>query len=107
MTRQEVINTIEAKATKYGFNFRKNNFATLGFEIVADEHVVNINLHEDWELKCEEKQVIHHIKVTASISQMGGNPTPQELLAQAKLIERAAKLYEDFENSDLFWVEQY
>lgn len=108
MTKQEVIECIQNEARAFGFVCRENKYANFGFEIEANEHVVNVTINDKWEIKIEEKQVIHHVKLNASISMMGGNPTPEKLMEYADIIKNAARLCMRFENTyHLNWIEQY
>lgn len=107
MTKQEVMMGIGTRARSYGFEMRENQWRMTGYEIVAPNNYVNITLKDELEVKAEEMQIVHHIKVTACISHMGGYPTPQELMEQANWITAAAKLCLDFDGVDLNWVEQH
>ena len=107
MTKQEIMMGIATRARSYGFEMRESKWSMTGYEIVAPNHYVSITLKDEWEVKAEDMQIVHHIKVMGNISQMGGYPTPQELMDQANWITAAAKLCLDFENVDLYWVEQH
>ena len=107
MTKQEVIERIQNEARMFGFVCRENKYTYFGFDIEAIEHVVNIIIKDDWEIKSEEKQVIHHVKLNASISLMGGNPTPEKLMEYADIIKNAARLCMRLEDADFSWLEQY
>lgn len=107
MTKQEVMMGIGTRARAYGFEVKESNWSMTGYEVVAPNHYVSVTLKVDLEMKPEEKQLVNHLKVKAAVSQMGGDPTPQELMDQANWIANAAKLCMDFENVDLYWVDQY
>lgn len=108
MTKQEVIECIKKEARLFGFVCRKNGYDYYGFNIENDEHIVNFIINDKWEIKSKEKQVIHHVKLNASISMMGGNPTPEKLMEYADIIKNAARLCMRLENDyHLDWIEQY
>lgn len=108
MTKQEVIECIQNVARAYGFVCRENKYNYYGFNIEAVEHIVNVTINDKWEIKNEEKQVIHHVKLNASISMMGGNPTPEKLMEYGDIIKNAARLCMRLENAyNLSWIEQY
>lgn len=107
MTKQEVIECIQNEARAFGFVCREDKYDYYGLVIETVEHVVNFFINDKWEIKNEEKQVIHHVKLNASISLMGGNPTPEKLMEYADIIKNAARLCMRLENDHLNWIEQY
>lgn len=108
MTKQEVIECIQNVARAYGFVCRENKYAYYGFDVEAFEHIVNFIINDKLEIKKEKKQVIHHVKLNASISMMGGNPTPEKLMEYGDIIKSAARLCMRLETAyHLNWIEQY
>ena len=92
MTKQEVNEIISSKAAEYGFEIEENslgwNNKRMGQDYISIQIFQNNNLEKtDW-----EKRIGHiDIEACASVSRMGGNPTPEELLKAAEEVAKGAK----------------
>ena len=105
----EILETISSAAKAHGFN--------AGYEpgdrlprITASGNAgyVNISLLDvpDFPM-CDfaSGRFEGRIEVTASVSRMGGNPTPEELLNAAEQIREAALLVRELQSADLGYSE--
>ncbi len=102
MTKKEIAEIIESKATEYGFEIEENtlgwNNKHTGQDYINIQIFQNNNLEKtDWEKRigCIE------IEACASVSRMGGSPTPEELLKAADEIARGAKFTADLQSMKL------
>ena len=102
MTKQEVNEIISSKAAEYGFEIEENslgwNNKRTGQDYISIQIFQNNNLEKtDW-----EKRIGHiDIEACASVSRMGGNPTPEELLKAADEIARGAKFTAELQSMGL------
>ena len=105
MTKSEVKNIIETKAAEYGFTMKKTLTGWQSYtgittiEITTDTNYDNT----DW----EAHKVEIEINAAACISQMGGHPTPEELLKAADEIARAAKFTDEIICMNLTYTETF
>ena len=102
MTKKEIAEMIESKAAEYGFEMEANsmgwNNKRTGQDYINIQIFQNSNLDKtDWEKRigCID------IEACASVSRMGGNPTPEELLKAADEIARGAKFTAELQNMGL------
>ena len=102
MTKQEVNEIITSKAAEYGFELEENSMGwsnkRTGQDYINIQIFQNSNLEKtDWEKRigCID------IEASASVSRMGGSPTPEELLKAADEIARGAKFTADIQNMKL------
>ena len=102
MTKKEIAEIIESKAAEYGFEIEENsmgwNNKHTGQDYINIQIFQNSNLDKtDWEhrIGCID------IEACASVSRMGGNPTPEELLKAADEIARGAKFTAEIESMNL------
>ena len=82
-----------AKKTIEAAGFKTSGFGAHDAEFTGIEaNHINLSLQTklDWEGK------VYRLSLRASISHMGGDPTPEELKADAEEISRAASLMEKF-----------
>ena len=105
MTKQEVQNTIKAKATEYGFIAEETNWGLRGLMIREEAQTVNFTISEkcDW----ENRKVNVTLRIQASIATMGGAPSADDLLKAADTIRRAAELVKALENQSLTYTETF
>ena len=102
MTKQEVNEIITSKAAEYGFEIEENsmgwNNKRTGQDYINIQIFQNSNLEKtDW-----EKRIGYiDIETCASVSRMGGNPTPEELLQAADEIARGAKFTAELQSMGL------
>ena len=102
MTKKEIAEIIERKAAEYGFEIEENslgwNNKRMGQDYISIQIFQNNNLEKtDW-----EKRIGHiDIEACASVSRMGGNPTPEELLKAADEIARGAKFTAELQSMGL------
>ena len=102
MTKQEVNEIITSKAAEYGFEIEENsmgwNNKRTGQDYINIQIFQNSNLEKtDW----ENHKACINIEASASVSRMGGNPTPEELLKAADEIARGAKFTAKLQNMKL------
>lgn len=108
MTKKEVESIITSKAAKHGFVFSENGvgwFADrtdLGYISIQITEVTN-NEKTDW----ASHKILVDIKAHASVCHMGGNPTPEELLAASDEIARGAKLVTDLQKMELSYSVEF
>ena len=102
MTKQEVNEIITSKAAEYGFEIEENsmgwNNKRTGQDYINIQIFQNSKLEKtDWEkrIDCIE------IEASASVSRMGGRPTPEELLKAADEIARGAKFTAELQSMGL------
>ena len=102
MTKQEVNEIISSKAAEYGFEIEENsmgwNNKRTGQAYINIQIFQNSNIEKtDWEKRigCIE------IEASASVSRMGGSPTPEELLKAADEIARGAKFTAELQSMGL------
>ena len=102
MTKQEVNEIISSKAAEYGFEIEENslgwNNKRTGQDYISIQIFQNNNIEKtDWEKRigCID------IEACASVSWMGGNPTPEELLKAADEIARGAKFTAELQSMGL------
>ncbi|MBR4696070.1 MAG: hypothetical protein IKO94_08315 [Selenomonadaceae bacterium] len=102
MTKQEVNEIISSKAAEYGFEIEENslgwNNKRTGQDYISIRIFQNNNIDKtDWEnrIGCID------IEACASISRMGGSPTPEELLKAADEIARGAKFTAELQSMGL------
>lgn len=112
MEKQIVVDTIKNAAITCGFLVKNDDNSTLGIDIVDDDSIVSIVIRDELEINQDEKRIIHHIKVSASISKTAISKTvddiePWKLFMQAELMRNAARLCVALRNVDLSWAEQY
>ena len=102
MTKQEVNEIISSKAAEYGFEIEENslgwNNKRMGEDYINIQIFQNSNLEKtDW-----EKRIGYiDIEASASVSRMGGSPTPEELLKAADEIARGAKFTAELQSMKL------
>ena len=89
MTFNDACEHIRETANNYGFEVTQDRYSRL--PIIRSEEL-NFFLMEKHNYDMEKRIVTTHIKVSASVRKMGGNPAPEELLKTADEIRRAAEL---------------
>ncbi len=109
MTFDEVSAKITNAAKTHGFNIEQGQKDRLP-RIMANEEngYVNICLLDVIDFpKCDyaKGHIAGHIEIRASVSRMGGNPTPEELLNASEQIKEAALLVLELQGSDLAYSE--
>ena len=97
MTKQEVMNIIKDYAGQFGFSTRKGYLNEI--EIVDDTNTVNFSVLEHSKLYLGKGIADIKVTVSAAIASMGGNPTADDLLKKAKIIENAGKLVKLFDET--------
>ena len=85
MEKQKVVDTIKNAAITCGLLVKNNDHSTLGIDIVDDDSIVSIAIHDELEINQDEKKVIHHMKVSASISKTVNDVEPWKLLCRRSL----------------------
>ena len=108
MTKKEIAEIIESKAAEYGFTMQEN---TMGWANASDRDTcirIEIRKETDYEkTDWEARKVFRDIKANAGICQMGGNPTPEELLKAADEIARGAKFTAEINGMELSCIETF
>lgn len=105
----EILAKIDSTAKAHGFSVEYEQRGHLP-RITTNEKTsyVTICLSDvpDFQ-KCDyaKGHIVGHVEVTASISRMGGNPTPEELINAAEQIKEAALLVQELQGSDLAYSE--
>ena len=102
MTKKEIAEIIESKAAEYGFEIEENslgwNNKRTGEDYISIQIFQNNNLDKtDW----ENRKACIDIEACASVSRMGGSPTPEELLKAADEIARGAKFTAELQSMGL------
>ena len=109
MSFDEVSAKITNAAKIHGFSVEYDQRTRLPRITTAEKtSYINICLSDVLEFqKCDyaKGHIVGHVEVTASISRMGGNPTPDELLNAAEQIREAALLVRELQGSDLAYSE--
>ena len=108
MNKQEIAKVIESKAAEYGLKLQEN---TMGWANESDRDTcirIEIRKETDYEkTDWEARKVFRDIKANASICQMGGNSTPEELLKAADEIARGAKFTAEINGMELSCIETF
>lgn len=97
MTKQEVMNLIKEYAEQFGFRTQKGYMNEI--EIVDDSRTVNFAVLEHSKLYLGKGIADIKVTVSAAIASMGGNPTADDLMKKAKVIENAGKLVKMFDET--------
>ena len=102
MTKQEIAEIIESKGKEYGFEIEENllgwNNKRTGQDYINIQIFQNSSFEKtDW----EKRKACIDIEASASVSRMGGNPAPEELLKAAVEIARGAKFTAELQRMKL------
>ena len=102
MKKEIVAEIISDKASLYGFEIEVGGMLP---RIKSDNLNISLVAETDYD-KSDMKagKVWMRVLAAASVSKMGGNPTPDELLAVANEIARGAHLVEDIQNMNLSFI---
>jgi hypothetical protein len=102
MKKEIVAEIISDKASLYGFEVEAGGMLP---RIKSDNINISLVAEMDYD-KSDMKAGKAWMKViaAASISKMGGNPTPDELLTAANEIARGAHLVEEIQNMNLSFI---
>ena len=108
MTKKEIAEIIESKAADYGFEMEENsmgwNNKRTGEDYITIQIFRNNNIEKtDW----ENRIGYIDIEACASVSRMGGNPTPEELLKAADEIARGAKFTAELQSMGLSYTKTF
>lgn len=106
-TKEEINNIIEQLAGEYGFKFVHDRWSSR--EGIGEIRANNLNVFTMVDPKLyiydDFVQVVAKVTFRASISRMGSESTPDELLAIADEIKRCAELVADLNIRDLEFVD--
>ena len=102
MKKEIVAEIISDKAALYGFEVEVGGMLP---RIKSDNLNISLVAETDYD-KSDMKagKVWMKVFAAASVSKMGGNPTPDELLAVANEIARGAHLVEEIQNMNLSFI---
>ena len=103
MTKSVAIEKIANTAKQYGFKVKETEYYRFGINIEAEN--LNILIVENIRWNIADRTITTEIKLHASISRMGGNPTAIELVKAADEISRAALLMETVNGWNLEFIE--
>ena len=108
MTKKEIAEIIESKAAEYGFEVEENsmgwNNKHTGQDYINIQIFQNSNLEKtDW----ANRTACIEIEASASVSRMGGSPTPEELLKAADEIARGAKFTAELQSMGLSYTRTF
>ena len=104
MTKQEITEIINSKAAEYGFEMEENSMGWNNKRTGQDYINIQIFQNSNFEKTDWEKRIgCIDIEASASVSRMGGSPTPEELLKAADEITRGAKLTAEIQSMGLFY----
>ena len=108
MNKQEIAKIIESKAAEYGLKLQEN---TMGWanESNHDSYIrIEVRKERDYDkTDWEARKVFWDIKANAGICQMGGDPTPEELLKAADEIARGARFTAAINSMELSCIENF
>ena len=108
MNKQEIAKIIESKAAEYGLKLQEN---TMGWanESNHDSYIrIEVRKERDYDkTDWEARKVFWDIKADAGICQMGGDPTPEELLKAADEIARGARFTAAINSMELSCIENF
>ena len=106
MNKQEIAKIIESKAAEYGLKLQES---TMGWanESNHDSYIrIEVRKERDYDkTDWEARKVFWDIKANAGICQMGGDPTPEELLKAADEIARGARFTAAINSMELSCIE--
>ena len=107
MTQNEIKDLIRSTAAEYGFETEDVRYSALPQIKKGRDAYINITINDSWEgFNFETKQSTRRATVTSCVCQMGGNPTPEELIAAADQIRRGAELTAKLQGMDLTYTEK-
>ena len=102
MKKAEVVEIITSKATEYGFKVEDGGMLP---RIIASS--LNISVMADCDYDKSDMaagKVWMNVLVAASVSSMGGNPTPDDLLAVSDEIARGARMVAELQSINLSFI---
>lgn len=103
----EIKKIIEKTAAEYGFTTKDVSWSVLPQIKREENDYVAILIQDKWDdFNFEKKEATRRVEVTVSICQMGGSPTPAELVIAADRIKRGAELTARLQSMDLSFTEQ-
>lgn len=103
----EIKEIIKSTAAEYGFKTKDVSWSVLPQIKREENDYVAIIIQDKWDdFNFEKKEATRRVEVTVSICQMGGSPTPAELLIAAGRIKRGAELTAKLQSMDLSFKEQ-
>jgi hypothetical protein len=108
MTKAEINGIIRDTARAYGFEASDEPGTVTGLTEIRSEElnftiITFMTKNTDWEARFIEER----IEVSASVSKMGGSPSPEELMKTAEEIRRGAELVEKLQSMDLTYTETF
>ena len=93
MTLNEMKELIRKTAAEYGFEAEDQKWSELPQIKRYPEDYISISIRDKWDgFNFQTKEATIKVEVSSSVCQMGGNPTPAELIAAAAQIKRGAEL---------------
>ena len=102
MKKAEAVDIIIRKATEYGFKVEDGGMLP---QIKADSLNISVMAGCDYDKSdMAAGKVWMNVTIQASISSVGGNPTPDELLAVADEIARGARMVAELQNMNLSFI---
>lgn len=109
MTKNEVKAIIAATAEKYGFTAEENNFMRWPNITEQGTHYLNFTITENFaeDTDWAQREVTINLDFRASLASMGGNPTPDDLIAASEIIRSGAELVKELQSMGLAYIERY
>lgn len=107
MKKNEMKALIEKTAAEYGFETEQTTWGEMPQIKQTKESYVRIEIRDFWVgFDVETKTAQIGVEITCSVCRMGGAATPQELMAAAEEIRRAAELTEKLQGMSLEYTEE-
>ena len=106
MTKKELNGIIAKAAAAHGFETSEGT-GVMGLTEIRSENL-NFTFQPKTSKDTDWEKGIYKINlaITASVSRMGGSPSPQELLQTAEEIKRGAELTAELQSMNLSWIEE-
>ena len=96
---------LHEEGNKFGFEVEQVKYCE--FYVIKSDYV-NFTIHTDYSKTDWSSRVARRsLKMTASISTMGGQPTVEELMKASEDIRNAAEFMKKFNEMDIEIIERY
>lgn len=107
MTKNEIKDLIIKTAAEYGFETEETRWSTLPQIKKTTENYISFTINDSWlGFDFENKTALRAAEIRSSVCQMGGNPTPEDLLRAADEIRRGAELTAKLQSMNLEYTEE-
>lgn len=103
LTLAEVTEQIKGIAGTFGFSVLPDMFPQV-IDPKEGRHVINFTTHQETTWAPDYKSAVVALRYSASIACMGGNPTPEDLMEAAEVIQAAACTVKSLNEANLAYT---